>query len=364
MAVSPCRRCLFRSSRWIPSRLWAVLLLLWLLPVPAHAGEPVDSALFSSLDSLRQRAAAGDPEARYRLGTLYESGYDAGGIERDSLRAMELYASAAQVGLPAAQNYYGYLLIGAGDIVQGMELIESAARAGDPKACNNLGYLLLNGDIVERDYSKAAYWYGRAASAGLPVAMVSLAGMACRGQGMPADTVKAVALYDAALGAGMTGAQRPLLDMMRLPWGRMSAPDALSLGDYYYSLRAPVVAVYLWSLAAQTPPDGCEADSLALGTRGRARALLGEAYSRGMGVKYSHADSLRYYFLAAVDGNPSAQYVMAELLSMFPDALADLTDPAALSAVNEQTSSAQYWYDCAARGGITSAAEATRALFP
>lgn len=338
-------------------------MVLALLPaLPALSGEPVDSAMTASLTALRQRAEAGQPEARYRLAALYENGFAPGGIERDSLRAMELYAAAAHDGLPAAQNYYGFVLIRSGRAAEGLELIERAARAGDPKACNNLGYLLTDGTLVERDFAKAAYWYERAAGAGLPVAMVGLAEMARQGQGAPADTVKAVALYDAALGAGLAEAQAPLIEMMHTTWRRLPAADALSLGDYYHSLRAPAVAVYLWSQAADRPI--AQGDTVALQTRGRAEALLGEAYSRGDGVEYSHANSLKYYFRGALDGNPSAQFVMAELLSMFPDALADLTDPALQSQVTDLTSSAQYWYDSAARSGITTADAATRALFP
>lgn len=335
-------------------------MLLW--PVLARGAEPVDTAMMASLAALQHRADAGEPEAQYRLAGLYETGFVPGGIQRDSLRAMELYAIAANAGFPAAQNYYGYMLINNGHPAEGLAMIERAARAGDPKACNNLGYLLVSGRGVEQDYPKAAYWYERAATAGLPVAMAALADMNRKGEGMKPDTTRAVALYEAAISAGLTEAQSPLIEMMHGKWTSLSANDALSSGDYYHALRAPAVAVYLWSIAADKPV--AKGDTAAIQTRARARALLGEAYSRGMGVEYSHANSLKYYFLAAVDGNPSAQFVIAELLSMFPDALTELTDPAALDLVTPQTSSSSLWYERAAAAGITTAAAATRALFP
>lgn len=333
-----------------------------MLALPVSAGQPADTAMMASLAELQHRAVAGVPDAIYRLAILYESGYTPAGIQRDSLRAMNLYAAAAEAGHPAAQNYYGYMLFNNGEATRGLELIERAARAGEPKACYNLGSLLESGDHVERDYTKAAYWYNRAATAGLPLAMAALAGMNCTGQGMEPDTTKAVALYDAAITAGYTEAQRPLTIMMYRKWKRLSPSDALSLGLYYHSLRAYDAAVLLWNNVAEAPvADG---DTIARQTRARARALIGEAYSRGLGVEYSHAASLEYYFLAAVDGNPSAQFVLAELLSIFPDALTELISPEALAAVNARTSSASYWYERAAQAGITTAEAAARALFP
>ena len=68
--------------------------------------------------------------------------------------------------------------------------------------------------------------------------------------------------------------------------------------------------------ATETP------DTIGIGAR--AMALLGDAYSRGVGVKYSHDKSLAYFARAALAGNPSAMYILAETLEVFPDALQDL----------------------------------------
>ena len=87
--------------------------------------------------------------------------------------------------------------------------------------------------------------------------------------------------------------------------------------------------------------------------------MLGDAYTRGLGVAYSHEKSLEYYLAAAIEGDPSAAFVISELLEIFPDALNDyLPEDATTESTNPS-----YWREKAETGGVNSAEEAHQRLF-
>ena len=91
----------------------------------------------------------------------------------------------------------------------------------------------------------------------------------------------------------------------------------------------------------------------------RAYALLGHAYSRGLGVGYDHAKANEYFARAAQLGDPSAQFILAETLEIFPDALRTLLPD--LDA-DDATMTPESLRAAAARAGVTDAAAATRRL--
>ncbi len=303
----------------------------------------------NALHSLMERVDSGDVTAMYHLARLYDRGYvtPSDTIPQDSLRAMELYSKAAHSGYPAAENIYGYRLYnGLGvkrNIPKGIEWIEKAAIGGDMTAINNLGWLLLEGEGVEHDAVKAAYWLGRSAAEGVPASMSMLADLYRRGEGVGApDTIQALSLYNRALELGLQDAGLKILSMMGNEWSRLPVEEKVAVGRYYYPSLSPVIGVTLFEQAAQ------ENDVEAM-------ALMGDALSRGLGVAYNHDKSIEYYFRAAEKGHPSAQFVIAELLEMFPDALNHLTD-------SSEYRNPEFWYDQARRGGVRTAEEATRKL--
>ena len=223
-----------------------------------------------------------------------------------------------------------------------------AAEQGDAKACNNLGWLLTEGEGIEHDPAKAAYWLGKAAGAGLPVAMAQLGDIYREGLTGAPDTLRALTLYEDAIHSGLADAQLKLLSMMYPRFRRLPTDSLAPEARRYLRLGAPGVAVALMKI-------GSERDDPT------SMALLANAYSRGEGVGYSHAESLRYFFRAAMGGNASAQFVLGELLELFPDALKDL--PRELrERVTPEMATAGYWLGKAAEGGIRDAESATGAL--
>ncbi|MDE6078112.1 MAG: sel1 repeat family protein [Muribaculaceae bacterium] len=323
------------------------------------------------------KAASGDPKALYDLAMLHDMGYDS--IPVDSARSTALYRLAAEAGYAPAQNYLGFRYFNGEavreDLDSALYWMAKAAGNGDAKAANNLGYLLASGERVTADYPQAIYWLSQAAEAGLPAGMSQLADLYRLGRGCEPDTARAEGLYTRAIQAGLHDAELKLLAMKGHKWTLLTPDSALSLGKYHYTHGAPLIGVTLFenviakgdtSSARNGDPAHASAakeDSVTYKTVSKALALLGDAYSRGIGVEYDHDKSIELYLEAAMRGEPSAQFVIAELLDIFPDAIKPDNFPDAIKPDERALSDPGYWYSLAASQGVTDADTATRRLY-
>lgn len=312
----------------------------------------------AAVKAVAERAAHGDSEALYQLSTLHERGYDT--IPRDTLRAIALLRQSAEGGYAPAQNILGYKLIrGEGMIAnaeEGMEWIEKAAEAGDPKALSNIGYLLLHGEGVPRDEVKAACWLEKAAEEGINSARSMLGDLYRDGAGVAQDSIKAESLYRLAFDNGLTDAAYKLYDITKSEVDSMPAAGQIREGLYYFNRTAPSIGVRIFRQLADSVPTGDH--GLTPRLKAMAKALMGDAYSRGRGIEYDYNLSMEYYLEAARQGNPSAEFIIGEILEIFPDALNEFLrpdDPIGFS-------SAAYWFDQASAAGVRDAAEANRRL--
>ena len=261
------------------------------------------------------------------------------------------YILAASQGHPEAQNFLGFRYYnGEGlrhDVDSALYWLRKAACQGNVKAAGNLGYLLSKAPDVMHDYNEAFIQLSYAAECGLPTSYTPLADLYRRGLGCQTDTISAISLYEKAIKAKIPDAQQRLLAMMGYKWKELSADSALYLGLHYYPSPAPLVGVDLIENAAKKGNI-------------RAIAIMGDAYAKGLGVAYDYQRSLQYFLEAAIKDNPSAQYILAELLDFFPDTLdnnplyCDLT---------EEMKSAVYWYERARKNGVTDSEEAYKSLF-
>ncbi len=86
-----------------------------------------------------------------------------------------------------------------------------------------------------------------------------------------------------------------------------------------------------------------------------AAARYAYALSQGTGVNYDHDLSCRYFWKGAAGGDPSAEFIIGELLEIFPDAWKDT--PPEISLTQEQRLSS-YWLQSAAAKGVRNASEA------
>lgn len=260
--------------------------------------------------NLIERADAQDAKALYQLAKLYDSGYE--GIPVDSIKSTALYLQSAKKGYPPAMNYLGFRYY-KGEIVKqnidsALYWIQSAADKGDITAATNLGYLLTEGEGIEHDDKEAAKWLAFASE------------------------------------AGVKEAQLKLLELMRETWKELPPDSALTLGLKYYKGKAPIIGTYLLERASEANLP-------------KAKALLGDAYSKGLGVPYNHQKALEYFYSAAVSGDPSAQFIIGELLEFFPDTFNGMKE------ITDELKYPHYWYSKARENGVTDSETANRKLF-
>lgn len=283
-----------------------------------------------------QRAEQGDSEARYRLATILETGWDS--VPHDSVRALSLIRSSAAAGFPPAMNYLGYLY-DRGYTVNGRSLIavnrdssiywlKNAADLNDPRAMSNLAYILLNADTVGKnsdeigkDRSMAVMYLTRAADAEAPTAMSMLGDLYRDGRGVPRDTAKAAELYEKALSGGLGDAEPRLITLMIRRWDRMPQAEQLRLGERYLTTYAPAAGVLLLERAADDTRIPCDTPQMA-----RALYWLGEAASRGVGMPVNPRLGMRRYIRAARLGDADAIRVVDDFRGLYPDDYKALCD--------------------------------------
>jgi localization factor PodJL len=87
-------------------------------------------------------------------------------------------------------------------VAVGTEGLRTAAAEGDPRAQFVVATRYMNGEKVERDFSHAAYWYGKAAASGLAPAQYRVATLYERGKGVGKDMKAALGWYERAASLG------------------------------------------------------------------------------------------------------------------------------------------------------------------
>lgn len=105
-----------------------------------------------------ERAADKEPLAAFTLGVMAEQGE---GMPADRQKAISLYRTAAEAGLPEAQYNLAVLLDSGdpGDPEGARRWYEAAARQGVREALGNLGLLLAEGDPAVYDPVESLKWF-------------------------------------------------------------------------------------------------------------------------------------------------------------------------------------------------------------
>jgi len=132
---------------------------------PAIPATKVDQAArVERFQRLREKAAAGDMDAKYLLARAFAAG---DGVGKDEIMAQQFFLEAAKAGNPQAQqSLYRRYLSGEGTAANPQEAINwlaTAAEAGYAPSQVLLGTAYLT---RETNYTEAARWYQKAADAG------------------------------------------------------------------------------------------------------------------------------------------------------------------------------------------------------
>ena len=251
-----------------------------------------------SFRELIVRSDAGDARAMFQLARIYDTGYDS--LPVDSAKSTSLYLKSANKGYAPAQNYIGFRYYKGEYLKQNIDSalywIRLAAEAGDITAAANLGYLYVDSPLMEHNEDEAAKWLEIAAE------------------------------------GGVGGAELKLIEIMGSKWRELQSDSALKTGIRYYSSKAKIAGAILIEIASEYDHP-------------KALALMGDAYSKGMGTVYDYQKSVDYFFQAAIKGDPSAQFIVAELLDFFPD-----TSPSFF--ITEEQKDPRFWYEKAAQGNV------------
>jgi len=263
----------------------------------------------------------------------------AASMERDSLApAVELYRQAADSGYAPAQNYLGFLYFQGHGVSQNTDsalyYISLAADADYPQACNNMAWLWISGPGMKHDVRKGAYWLQRASDLGHAPSMLQLAQLLLRDTVL-CDTVRIRSLAFAAAGKGLPEAGNLLWRIDSAMYAEMPVDSLFRYAAEYYHRGAAIPAMKLLHRLPEHPG---------------AVLLRADAASRGYGVPYDYENAMTLFYKAACMGEPSAQFIVAEMLEVFPDAFP------------QDTIGAGRWYERAAEQGITDARMAARRI--
>ena len=172
----------------------------------------------------------------------------------------------------------------------GTQSLRDAALQGDAKAQFIVAGRYLDGQGIQQDMAKAAYWYQQAANRGLPPAQYRIAMLFERGQGVAKDMAAALLWYERAAASGNVKAMHNA--------AVIAASSEAGAPDYAKAFK--------WFKAAA---DHGLQDS---------QFNLAVLHERGLGTKADPAEALLWYFLASRNNDADALKRANELASTLP----------------------------------------------
>lgn len=180
---------------------------------------------------LKPLADAGDPQAQYYLGTMYNHGQ---GVARDLRLAADWYEKAARAGHPDASFTLGFLLYYGADKLEAnpvvsVQWLRIAAEAGNGVAQCLLARLYQGGMGLPRDQELALQWALSAADKGVLGAQYDAGALLAARHGVP-NVIQAYKWLEIAARAGYPGAAtlRDALASERLTSAELTQARALA----------------------------------------------------------------------------------------------------------------------------------------
>ena len=184
----------------------------------------------------------------------------------------------------------------------GSESLREAAVRGEAPAQFIIASRYLDGQSVQQDFIKAAYWYQQAASRGLAPAQYRLATLFERGKGVPQDVAAAILWYERAANAGNVKA--------------MHNAAVISAGNQVGTPNYDKAFNWFNKAAARGLKDS--------------QFNLAVLYERGLGTKIDPAEAWFWYTLAGKQGDSDAEKRVTQLAAtLAPGALKTMTARAA-----------------------------------
>ena len=286
-------------------------------------------------DAWKTLARAGDVDAQFNLGALYENGL---GGPADAERAARWYRAAAERRLDLARLALARLqrtgALEPDPEEDQIKLLETAARRGLAEAQYELGVAYDRGLGVTQNHATAAGWYQRAAEQGLTDAQYNLATLFDEGLGTPRDAAMARHWYSRAADAGQPRAMNNLGYLYEKGLG--GSRDYGMAVVWYHRAARTGLAIAQSNLAALhylgrgVPRDFEEASRWyrAAAEQGDAAGQngLGLLYANGLGVERDLVRAMAWFSLAAHAPGPEGAHAES-----YRKRLAHLMTPAELA---------------------------------
>ncbi|MBC8037006.1 MAG: SEL1-like repeat protein [Rhizobiales bacterium] len=184
----------------------------------------------------------------------------------------------------------------------GSQSLREAATRGDATAQFIIASRYLDGQNVQQDFTKAAYWYQLAAARGLAPAQYRLATLFERGKGVPQDVAAALLWYERAASAGNVKAMHNA--------AVIAAGNQVGTPNYDEAFR------WFRKAAERGLKDS--------------QFNLAVLYERGLGTKIDLSEALFWYTMAGNQGDQDAARRAGQLVAaLAPGDRKTVTDRAA-----------------------------------
>ncbi len=180
----------------------------------------------------------------------------------------------------------------------GAKSLRDAAVRGDATAQFIVASRYLDGQGVQQDFTKAAYWYQLAAAQGLAPAQYRIATLFERGKGVPQDPATALLWYERAATGGNVKS--------------MHNAAVIAAGNQTGTPNYDKAFKWFREAAGRGLKDS--------------QFNLAVLYERGLGNRIDKSEAMFWYTLAAKQGDQDAEQRLAELAkSLTQDAVAAIT---------------------------------------
>ncbi len=285
--------------------------------------------------------------AQYHLGICYEKGE---GVQQDYDEAMNMYRLAAENGKVDAETAAGSLCYELGDHDGAAQWFRSAAQKDNMEAQFRLGRCLCLGEGVSRDVGEGLKWLNAAASGGNEDAILYLASLYEEGELVPRDYSRAAECLRAVehTPAGAFRLARFYLEGLGVPKDENKALD-LFRGAYMYRYPGAEEAYYqllekMGGDKQKEQDDGLDVfrkeipDLIKKANEGAADAAyeLSIYYLSGKSEDCTQEEARKWAEVSIRNGHPLGKFILGELewmdgrheegITWLKDAYEDLKD--------------------------------------
>lgn len=299
---------------------------MWYLGRMYDFGRGVEQSDQEAFNWYKKSADAGDRDAMWDLGVMYETGQ---GLKADETQAFGWYLKAAEEGHLRAMAEVGRRYKNGEGVRtserKSFEWYERGAEGGGALAQAYLGLAYENGTGVSQSYENAAYWYAEAAEQGNDDGQAWLGELYETGNGVQRDLNKARELYELAAAqdneyaadrlaglssgsssgsGGASGSPSSGVDVANI-----DADSIMRTGDGAWIIIAELVKQGDLERAFELAMINSERNDHA-----QSQALVGSFHEEGMGRAQDFAEAARWYRMSAEKGYAMGQFNLGALL--------------------------------------------------